>query len=65
MVVRAAIDAQGVPSAVEVATTSRSRALDRAAVDAVGAARFAPAIRRGQATAETVNVPVKFRLDRP
>lgn len=65
VVIRAAIDAQGVPSAVEVASSSRSRDLDRAAVDAVGAARFAPAIRRGQATSETVQVPVEFRLDQP
>lgn len=64
VVVRADIDAQGKPVSVTVATSSRSRDLDRAAVNAVRKWSFQPARRDGQAVAATVEVPIDFRLER-
>lgn len=62
VLVRAQVDAAGKPSSVEVARTSRSRDLDRAAVSAVQQWTFEPAIRDGKAVASTVQVPVEFTL---
>ncbi len=62
--VRAEVDATGKPGNVEVARSSRSRDLDRAAVDAVKQWTFEPAIRDGKAVASTVQVPVEFTLTR-
>ena len=64
VLVTAGIDASGAPVSVDVARRSGSRALDRAAVDAVRQWRFEPAMQGGKAVASTVEVPVSFRLDR-
>lgn len=50
----------GIPARVEVATTSGSRLLDRAAVDAVRRWRFRPALAEGQPVAGEVRVPITF-----
>ena len=62
--VRLAVDVgpDGVPSDVRVESSSQSRDLDKAAVDAVRKWRFKPAMRNGQAVAETIVVPVEFKL---
>jgi protein TonB len=52
----------GVPSDVRVESSSQSRDLDKAAVEAVRRWRFKPAMRNGQAVAETIVVPVAFKL---
>lgn len=63
VLVRAQVDASGKPTEVDVARSSRSRDLDRAAVAAVKQWTFEPAIRDGKAVASTVQVPVEFTLD--
>jgi protein TonB len=63
VLVRADIDANGVPGDVTVVRRSGSRDLDRAARDAVRQWRFRPAIEGGKAVASTVEVPIDFRLD--
>jgi protein TonB len=62
--VRLAVDvgADGVPSDVRVESSSQSRDLDKAAMEAVRKWRFRPAMRGGQAVAETIVVPVEFKL---
>lgn len=62
--VRAQIGVDGVPTSVEVAGTSGSRHLDRAAVDAVKRWRFSPATSNGQPVAGTVVVPISFDAQR-
>jgi TonB family protein len=62
VLVRADVDASGVPGNVSLVRRSGSRDLDRAAVDAVRASHFRPAIRDGQAVASSIEVPVDFRL---
>ena len=57
-----AVGADGVPTDVSVETSSQSRDLDRAALDAVRRWRFRPAQRGGQAVAGSVVVPIEFRL---
>jgi protein TonB len=54
------IGADGVPSEVGIARSSGSRALDRAAVDAVRHWRFRPATADGRATTGRVQVPISF-----
>ena len=61
---RAQIGIDGVPSSVEVAGTSGSRHLDRAAVDAVKRWRFSPATSNGQPVTGTVMVPISFEAQR-
>lgn len=58
--VRAEIGADGVPNEVGVVSSSGSRQLDRAAMDAVRRWRFTPAMRQGEAVAGTVVVPITF-----
>ena len=58
--VRVDIGADGVPNQVDVANSSGSRQLDRAAMDAVRRWRFTPAMRQGEAVAGTVVVPITF-----
>jgi protein TonB len=55
------VGANGVPTDVQVAKSSRSRSLDRAASDAVRQWRFHPAQRNGQPVAGSVQVPVAFK----
>lgn len=63
VLLRVLVGRDGAPLKVEVDQSSRSRALDRAALDAVKDWRFVPA-RRGAETIEAwVRVPVSFRLE--
>ncbi len=63
VLLRVLVGRDGAPLKVEVDQSSRSRALDRAALDAVKDWRFVPA-RRGTETIEAwVRVPVSFRLE--
>lgn len=64
VLVRVQVGADGVPTAVEVARSSHSRSLDRAAIDAVRQWRFQPARRDGQAVEGTVQVPISFNPGR-
>lgn len=63
VVVRVDVDAGGNPTGASVETSSRSRDLDRAAVEAVKKWRFEPAIKDGKPVASAANVPVEFKLD--
>ncbi len=63
VLVRVQIDANGMPTQVDVANGSSSRELDRAAVEAVRTWRFEPAVKDGQRVASTVQVPIDFKLD--
>ena len=60
VMVSARISADGVPSSVEVARSSGSRLLDRAAVDAVRRWRFRPAMADGRPVEGRVQVPISF-----
>jgi protein TonB len=60
VVLRVHVGADGVPYAVDVVDSSRSRLLDRAATDAVKRWRFRPAQRDGQAVSGQVQVPISF-----
>lgn len=60
VLLRVEVGPDGAPTAVTVAESSRSRALDRAAVAAVRNWRFEPALANGQPAAGTVRVPVEF-----
>lgn len=60
VLVRAEISPEGVPVAVSVERSSGSRALDRAAENAVQRWRFRPAQRDGQPIAGSVIVPISF-----
>jgi len=60
VVVRAMVGIDGLPSEADIARSSRSRLLDRAAVDAVRKWRFSPAMRDGRKVAAAVEVPVDF-----
>jgi len=63
VMLRVLVGRDGAPLKVEVDQTSRSRALDHAALDAVKGWRFVPA-RRGTENIEGwVRVPVSFRLE--
>lgn len=64
VIVRVDVDANGNPIDVELAQSSRSRDLDRAALRAVRGWTFEPAIRDGKPVASSVQVPVDFRLER-
>lgn len=54
------VDAQGRPERVRVIQRSGSRALDRAAVEAVQQWRFQPAVSAGQPVAGEVEIPIEF-----
>jgi len=60
VMVSARIGPDGVPASVEVARSSGSRVLDRAAVDAVRRWRFRPALADGRPTSGQVQVPISF-----
>lgn len=55
------VGADGVPTNVQVAKSSHSRSLDRAASEAVRQWHFHPAQRNGQPVAGSVQVPVAFK----
>ena len=60
VLLRIEVDPRGVPASVEVASTSGSRDLDRAAARAARRWRFRPAMRDGTPVAGVVNVPIRF-----
>lgn len=60
VLLRVEVDARGMPARIDVASSSGSRDLDRAAQTAVRRWRFRPAMRDGQPEAAVVNVPVVF-----
>lgn len=60
--VRVEVGADGKPTDVSIAQSSRSRDLDRAALAAVRQWTFQPAMRDGQPVASAVEVPVEFSL---
>lgn len=62
VMLRIAVDANGVPTDIGYAQRSGDRDLDRAALQAARDWRFRPARRDGRAVASTVNVPVRFTL---
>lgn len=62
---RVSITEYGLPSLVEVVSSSGSAALDREAVDAVRKWTFKPAIRGGKPVASTLEVPIDFRITYP
>jgi periplasmic protein TonB len=64
VLLRVHVDPQGVPYAIDLVQSSRSRALDRAASEAVKRWRFQPAQRGGQPVAGEVQVPITFKADR-
>lgn len=65
VILEVTVDENGKPIAVEIATSSGSRDLDRAARDQVLRAwRFQPAMQNGRAVRAIGRVPVNFTLDR-
>lgn len=62
VLLRVAVDANGVPTDIGYVERSGNRDLDRAAISAARDWRFRPATRDGHAVATTVNVPVRFAL---
>lgn len=64
VLLRIRVGADGVPVAVDLMRSSRSRTLDRAAADSVRAWRFRPAQRDGRAVEGTVLIPIAFTTDR-
>lgn len=60
VLLRVQVDARGLPARVDVASSSGSRDLDRAASRAVRRWRFQPAMQDGQPVPGVVNVPVTF-----
>lgn len=64
VLLRVHVGADGVPYDVDLVQSSRSRALDRAASDAVRRWRFQPAMRGGQPVPGEVQVPISFNADR-
>jgi TonB family protein len=63
VVLRITVDERGEPEKVEVARSSRSRSLDRAAAQAARRWRFRPAQQNGRAVTATVEVPISFTLE--
>jgi protein TonB len=64
VLLRVHVDPLGMPYAIDLVQSSRSRELDRAASDAVKRWRFQPAQRNGQPVAGEVQVPITFNADR-
>jgi periplasmic protein TonB len=64
VLVRAEVGSDGVPISVSLVQGSRSRDLDRAAVDAVRRWRFRPGHVDGRPVVGSVVVPIEFRADR-
>lgn len=64
VLLRVHVDARGVPDRIEVASSSGSRDLDRAAQRAVQRWRFRPAMRDGNPSAGVVTVPINFERRR-
>ena len=64
VLLRIHVDPRGEPSQVEVASSSGSRDLDRAALAAARRWRFRPAMRDGMPVDGVVNVPITFDSSR-
>ena len=64
VVLRVHVGPDGIPYSIDLVQSSRSRALDRAAADAVKRWRFRPAQRGGEPVAGVVQVPIVFTADR-
>ncbi|MFT3756087.1 MAG: energy transducer TonB [Pseudoxanthomonas sp.] len=64
VLLRVAVDASGKATDVDFVQRSGSRALDRAAQEAVSQWRFTPAQRDGQPVAASVDIPISFDLRR-
>jgi protein TonB len=64
VLLRVHVGPDGIPYSIDLVQSSRSRALDRAASDAVRRWRFHPAQRGGQPVAGVVQVPIVFTADR-
>jgi len=61
VLVRVQVGPDGVPTSVSLVESSRSRDLDRAALDAVRRWRFRPAQLDGRPTVGSVVIPIDFR----
>ncbi|HEX8299058.1 MAG TPA: TonB family protein, partial [Rubricoccaceae bacterium] len=61
VIVRFVVDETGVPSQIET-VRSVSAGLDRAAVDAVRAARFTPGVQNGRVVKVRMTLPVRFTI---
>jgi protein TonB len=61
VLLRVDVGPDGVPTQVQIAKSSRSRSLDRAASEAVRQWRFRPAQRNGQPVPGSVQVPIAFK----
>lgn len=64
VMVRVDVGPDGVPTSTSLAQSSRSRSLDKAALDAVRRWRFEPAMAGGRPVVASVVVPIEFNLDR-
>lgn len=64
VLVRAEVGSDGVPISVSLVQGSRSRELDRAALDAVRRWRFRPGQVDGRPVVGSVVVPIEFRAER-
>ncbi len=65
VVLRATIDVDGKPKQVEVAVSSGSEILDRAAQEYMKLARFSPALKEGTPVPSIITFRVRFRLNAP
>ena len=64
VLLRVHVSAEGLPVAIDLVRSSRSRSLDRAATEAVKRWRFRPAQRNGEPVSGVVQVPISFAVDR-
>ena len=64
VLVRVDVGPDGVPTSTSIVQSSRSRSLDKAALDAVRRWRFQPAVVDGHPTVGSVVVPIEFNLGR-
>lgn len=64
VLLRVHVSREGLPVAVDLVRSSRSRSLDRAATEAVKNWRFRPAQRNGEPASGVVQVPISFTADR-
>jgi protein TonB len=64
VLLRVHVSAEGLPVAIDLVQSSRSRSLDRAATEAVKRWRFQPAQRNGEPVSGVVQVPISFAADR-
>lgn len=64
VLVRVDVGPDGVPTSTSLVQSSRSRSLDKAALDAVRRWRFEPAMANGRPVVASVVVPIEFNLDR-